>query len=109
MGYHMTPLWGFLKMVRRPNAALAATQNPRPTARDGTCPVIVPTGRHVIAQGNALGPIGPMNFSPERAELGGAQTNSSALVGFALSGLDMFSDLSQGVALGYHMAPLWGF
>jgi hypothetical protein len=54
----------------------------------------------VIAQGNALGPIGPMNVSPERAELGGTKANSSALVGFALSGLDIFSGLSQGNALG---------
>ncbi len=34
---------------------------------------------------------------------------SQARVSFALSGLDISRDLSQGVALGYHMAPLWGF
>jgi hypothetical protein len=37
------------------------------------------------------------------------ETNSLALAGFALSGLDTSRDLSQGVALGYHMTPLRGF
>ncbi len=48
-----------------------------------------------MAARNALGSIGPIRRA-------GAHR-------CALSGLDIFPGLSQGVALGFHMTPLWGF
>ena len=49
-----------------------------------------------------------MKFTPTRRR-GNPFTGARRFVGFALSGLDISRDLSQGVALGYHRAPLWGF
>jgi hypothetical protein len=68
-----------------------------------------PTGRHAIAQGNALGSWAYTFPSPERATCFYAVPFNSKRNIPPLQGGNSFGPCPQGVALGFHRTPRWGF
>ena len=68
-----------------------------------------PTGHHAIAQGNALGSWVHTFSSPERAAWFYGTMDGSAWNIPPLQGGISYGPCSQGVALGFHRTPRWGF